>query len=156
MKTLVKKLPGIKAVVAERDKLRQDSGFVPPGHFYSPIPSLSEIERDDARIFGTVGASVPGVDLREAEQLALPHPLANYYPDLPFRDAKTRGLRYYFDNPAYSYSDAICLFCMIRHLKPNRIIEIGSGYSSCVTLDTNDLFSTEPSQLHLSSRSRTC
>jgi len=29
---------------------------------------------------------------------------------------------------------------MIRFLKPKRIIEIGSGYSSCVTLDTNDLF----------------
>jgi hypothetical protein len=29
---------------------------------------------------------------------------------------------------------------MIRHLKPRRIIEIGSGFSSCVTLDTNELF----------------
>jgi hypothetical protein len=140
LNALVKRLPGIKAVVAERDKLRQDSGFVPPGHFYSPIPSLSEIERDDARIFGTIASSVPGVDLRESEQLALLHTLADYYPDLPFREAKTEGLRYYFDNPAYSYSDAICLFCMIRHLKPKRIIEIGSGYSSCVTLDTNQLF----------------
>jgi len=140
LNALVKRLPGIKAVVAERDRLRQDSGFVPPGHFYSPIPSLSEIERDDARIFGPIASSVPGVDLRESEQLALLHALADYYADLPFRDAKTEGLRYYFDNPAYSYSDAICLFCMIRHLKPKRIIEIGSGYSSCVTLDTNQLF----------------
>jgi hypothetical protein len=29
---------------------------------------------------------------------------------------------------------------MIRHLKPRRIIEVGSGYSSCVILDTNELF----------------
>jgi hypothetical protein len=29
---------------------------------------------------------------------------------------------------------------MIRHLQPKRIIEVGSGYSSCVTLDTNELF----------------
>jgi hypothetical protein len=29
---------------------------------------------------------------------------------------------------------------MIRHLRPRRIIEIGSGHSSCVTLDTNERF----------------
>ena len=38
------------------------------------------------------------------------------------------------------YSDAIMLYCMIRLLKPRRIIEVGSGFSSCVTLDTNELF----------------
>jgi hypothetical protein len=29
---------------------------------------------------------------------------------------------------------------MIRYARPRRIIEVGSGYSSCVTLDTNELF----------------
>ncbi|MEJ7708829.1 MAG: class I SAM-dependent methyltransferase [Pyrinomonadaceae bacterium] len=29
---------------------------------------------------------------------------------------------------------------MIRHLKPKRITEIGSGFSSCVMLDTNEVF----------------
>jgi hypothetical protein len=29
---------------------------------------------------------------------------------------------------------------MMLHVKPKRIIEIGSGYSSCVSLDTNELF----------------
>ena len=43
-------------------------------------------------------------------------------------------------NLAYSYSDAIMLYCMIRHLKPRRIIEVGSGHSSCVILDTNEIF----------------
>src|SRR5262249_26808488 len=49
-------------------------------------------------------------------------------------------LRYFFENPYYGYSDAIFLHCMIRHARPRRIIEVGSGYSSCVTLDTNELF----------------
>ena len=48
--------------------------------------------------------------------------------------------RYFFENPTYSYSDAICLYGMIRHVRPRRIIEVGSGYSSCVMLDTNELF----------------
>lgn len=40
----------------------------------------------------------------------------------------------------YSYSDAIRLYGMIRHLKPRAILEAGAGYSSCVMLDTNELF----------------
>ncbi len=63
-----------------------------------------------------------------------------YYAELPFTAQQTHGLRYFFDNPTYSYSDAIFLYCMIRRLRPRRIIEVGSGYSSCVILDTNDLF----------------
>jgi predicted O-methyltransferase YrrM len=59
---------------------------------------------------------------------------------LPFKDEKVPGLRYYFLNESYSYSDAIFLYCMIRKLKPKRIIEVGSGFSSCVTLDTNELY----------------
>lgn len=59
---------------------------------------------------------------------------------MPFKDEKVPGLRYYFLNESYSYSDAIFLYCMIRKLKPKRIIEVGSGFSSCVTLDTNELY----------------
>lgn len=29
---------------------------------------------------------------------------------------------------------------MIKQVKPGRIIEVGSGFSSCVMLDTNELF----------------
>ena len=32
------------------------------------------------------------------------------------------------------------LNCMIRYLRPSKIVEVGSGYSSAVTLDTNELF----------------
>lgn len=114
--------------------------FVPPGHFYSPIPSLTEIEQDEAKIFGELPTLIPGLELHEAEQLALLEHFAEYYKDMPFAATKQDGLRYYYENPAYSYSDGIFLHCMIRHLKPKRIIEVGSGFSSCMTLDTNDRF----------------
>ena len=45
------------------------------------------------------------------------------------------------DNPHYSYTDGIILFCMLNHLRPRRLIEIGSGFSTCAILDTNRLFS---------------
>lgn len=43
-------------------------------------------------------------------------------------------------NDYYSYGEGIILFCMIRHIQPKRIIEVGSGFSSAVILDTNELF----------------
>ncbi|TFH75206.1 class I SAM-dependent methyltransferase [Gammaproteobacteria bacterium LSUCC0112] len=120
--------------------LKDATRFVPPGHYYSPIPNLHEIQQDDQKIFGSVPTQIPGVDMREAEQLSLLRDFAELYKDMPFQAQKQDGLRYHFENPSYSYSDAILLHCMIRHVKPKRLIEVGSGYSSCVTLDTNERF----------------
>lgn len=114
--------------------------FVPPGHFYSPIPDLDEVRRDEQRVFPPVPHELPGIALDEARQLAMLDELQPYYDSQPFDARKTRNLRYFFENPSYSYSDAIFLHCMIRYARPRRIIEVGSGYSSCVTLDTNEVF----------------
>jgi predicted O-methyltransferase YrrM len=114
--------------------------FVAPGHFYSPIPDLDEIRRDEQRFFPPVPRELPGIALDETRQLAMLDTLQPYYDSQPFDSEKTRNLRYFFENPNYSYSDAIFLHCMIRHARPRRIIEVGSGYSSCVTLDTNEIF----------------
>ena len=120
--------------------LKKNQDFVPSGHFYSPIPSLEEIRKDEARIFGANPRTIAGLELREAEQLELLQKFAAYYEQMPFEDRKKAGLRYYYENTAYSYSDAILLHCMIRFLKPKKVIEVGSGFSSCMTLDTNELF----------------
>jgi predicted O-methyltransferase YrrM len=114
--------------------------FVPPGHFYSPIPALNDIRANENSVFCTESRNIRGLDLHEEEQLHQLCEFKIYYKELPFSAKRNPPLRYFFDNPAYSYSDAIFLFCMIRHLKPQRIIEVGSGYSSCLMLDTNDLY----------------
>jgi predicted O-methyltransferase YrrM len=101
---------------------------------------LDEIRKDEQRIFGSDSKNVPGVELHESEQLRLLEQFLPYYKEVPFQPQKVEGLRYYFENPSYSYCDAIFLYCMIRILKPRRIIEVGSGFSSCVTSDTNELF----------------
>jgi hypothetical protein len=111
----------------------------PPGHFYSPIPALDEIRANEQRVF-RIPEQLPGIELNELGQLRLLEQLGVYYQQQPFAAQRQPGLRYFFDNPNYSYGDAIVLHCMLRHLRPRRVIEIGSGYSSCVTLDTNELF----------------
>lgn len=58
---------------------------------------------------------------------------------MPFTNSKVNSLRYHFENNAFKYSDAIILYSILRHLKPKKLIEVGSGYSYCITLDTNEL-----------------
>lgn len=132
----------IVALEAERDQLRADVAhwktWMSPGHFYSPIPSLDEVRAREAEIFAPPPPSLPGIDLRAEEQVSLVRELATYYGEMPFPREQSPETRYWFDNWAYSYADAIFLYSMLRHLKPRRVIEVGSGFSSAAMLDTAD------------------
>lgn len=112
----------------------------PPGHFYSPIPDLLEIKSKENEFFRSISEKDLGINFNVKEQLELFKKLIKYYKDIPFAIKKTDGLRYFYDNGNFSYGDATCLYSMIRHLKPKKIIEVGAGNSSCLILDTNELF----------------
>jgi hypothetical protein len=128
------------ALAAERDALRHACGIAPPGHFYSPLIDRHAWQREDARLFAEPLRELPSIDLREDEQLQLLEQFARLYPDIPFQPQRGPGQRYQYENDAYSYSDAIFLNCMIRHARPRRLVEVGSGWSSCATLDTNERY----------------
>jgi len=114
--------------------------FAPPGDFYSPIPDPAEVARYRATLFDRRVSNVPGVDIRADEQVALLQTFGSYYRDIPFKDEPTAGLRYYFANPFFSHGDAVILYSMLRHRAPRRVVEVGSGFSSAVMLDTNERF----------------
>jgi hypothetical protein len=114
--------------------------WVPAGHFYSPLPSVEDVKQRERQIFAPPPASIPGVDMNVEEQLTFLEEFKGYYHEQPFVAQRTEHRRYYFENPYYSYTDAICLYSMIRHARPKRIMEIGSGYSSAAILDTNEIF----------------
>ena len=142
LKRFARKIPPAGNLSEETGSLIQGHDFInfPPGHFYSPIPSLDEIKSKENLIWGTVPEKLPGIDLNTEEQLIYFNAFARFYKDMPFSSNKDTALRYYFENSSYSYSDAICLYSMIRKTGPKKIIEVGSGYSSCVMMDTNELF----------------
>ena len=127
----------------ELDALRQElelyRTWVPPGHVLSPIHSADEVREREKQLYA-IPRTMPEINLNELGQLRLFDELRQYYPEQPFPAVKKDERRYWFENPAYSYSDAILLYCMIRHLRPNQIVEVGSGYSSAAMLDTNELF----------------
>jgi hypothetical protein len=110
--------------------------FFPPGHFYSPVPSMAEV--DDAYARNESGPPFAGIDLRENEQLALFEKLAAHYRTLALPEHATEGWRYHLDNGAYGIFDGVLLACMLCHLQPRRVIEIGSGCSSAAMLDINE------------------
>lgn len=83
---------------------------------------------------------ISGIDLNSNKQIELVKILSTYYGKMPFTPERQSRLRYNFENQWYSYTDAIMLYCMIRHFTPQRIIEVGSGFSSALMLDVNELF----------------
>jgi Methyltransferase domain len=121
-------------IVAEMDHWRK---FAPPGHYNSPLPSIDDIADASARKLFDPRLHFPGLDLREAEQEALGREFGGYYGQQPFPESPTPGWRYYLNNPSYGHHDAIILYCMLRHLNPRRVIEVGSGFSSAAMLDLN-------------------
>jgi len=126
------------------DEQTTQYGAYPPGHYYSPIPS-----RDDILSYikskRPPNDAIPGIELNKDRQYKLLRECINFYHDIPFPEKPTPGHRYYYDNPWFSYSDAIFLYCFLRKFTPKRIIEIGSGFSSAAMLDTIDsIFPQKP------------
>lgn len=142
IRSVVKKVPVLGRSFAQRDELREVVGqlWEPPGHFYSPIPDAEAIRRSEDTVFNTSVREIAGIDLNENAQLLLLDELVPFYGEQPFTSHKQEGLRYYFENNAFSYFDAIVYYCLLRRLAPRRVIEVGSGYSSCALLDTNERF----------------
>jgi predicted O-methyltransferase YrrM len=132
-------IPPVRRASEELRVYRQAYQHVPPGHFYSPMPSIPEVTRDSERLFGPPPRTIPGIDLNETGQLAMLEEIKRHYPDLSFPVRKSPDRRYYYENSMYTYSDVIFLSGMLRHARPKRIVEVGSGYSSAAMLDTIDL-----------------
>jgi len=109
----------------------------PPGHYYSPVVDVNEVkEREDEIWKKNIDETLPGIDLSVSEQLKLIADFSETYHEIPFQKSKDEQFRYYYENPFFSYSDGIFLYSFIRHFNPARIIEIGSGFSSALILDT--------------------
>jgi predicted O-methyltransferase YrrM len=84
---------------------------------------------------------VPDVDLAEERQRQLGGELAGMWGNVP--TARHRDWRYYRDNRMFGLSDAAVLHSMLRYLQPKRYIEVGSGFSSAMALDTADRYLPE-------------
>jgi predicted O-methyltransferase YrrM len=114
-------------------------GAFPAGHYHSPIPDKNEVIAYVASR-RQPPMDLPDVRLDKEAQFKLLGEYARFYEELPFPEKEDGRCRFYYDNGWFSYADAIFLFGFLRKHSPRRIIEVGSGFSSAVMLDTAERF----------------
>lgn len=116
-----------------RQRMQRLGINIVPANFYSEIPTHDEI----------------AASFEYAQQWALNSPLFDigemvrwvdslvpHAQDFAPPAAKPAGdeLAFYWNNGAYSYSDAMMYYATVRKLDPRVVLEFGSGYSSLVAL----------------------
>src|SRR5215210_7484223 len=117
--------PGGRRAQAAR-RVGEKLGFhVVPRHFYSPIPDLEEIPEDifDRR------TGMAGIEMAGERQLQLIESLRSYVAEFPHHGPPN----YDVENGGYESVEAELLYAIIRHHKPRRVLEVGTGYSTLVT-----------------------
>src|SRR5437773_11231640 len=116
-------------------ELWQRHGFhVLPSDNYQPIP--------DTRVLPVLlwecVSDLPGMDMREEAQKQLLSEIVAKFKDeyaaIP-KGASTPEFQFYLGNVAFEVLDAEILFGLIRLLKPRRMYEIGSGFSTLLGAD---------------------
>jgi len=99
----------------------------PPGHYYSALPNRADEER--ASEWSTSDSDPVGIDIDRAAMTELVRTLAPMWPEL---DVKGR----YHPSEMFGLADAVVYHSILRHFQPAQILEIGSGFSTAVALDT--------------------
>ncbi len=113
---------------AHYDVLPRDLFDVVPHNYYSPIPDLSGLPKDvwERR------SDLCGVDLDpDAGIEFLERKLAPFVDEMDFQteDPGEPGV-FFLRNAAFESVDAELLYGMIRSIRPKRVLELGSGYTT--------------------------
>ena len=106
---------------------------ITPVHFYQPIPNTKDLILDRKKIWRK--SELVGIDMNDKLQLKFLREVFPKYYDEYAKFAKNKDERrseydFYFGNVAFESVDAEVLYCTIRHFKPSKVIEIGSGFST--------------------------
>ncbi len=118
-----------------RAAIRSLRGGVPqlfaPGAFYSPVVDAASVttEPERSRVWPAEPRDPAGIDVRAQEQLALlaalaAHPLPSDWSGPGPLDPA---------NDQFPRQDAALLYGLVHHLRPERFVEVGSGWSTTVT-----------------------
>jgi hypothetical protein len=73
--------------------------------------------------------------------------MADVYPEFDWSEQRIPNRRFHFAQDWYKQADSICLYSMLRLLRPRRVVEIGSGFTSALMLDVDDRFLGRHTQL---------
>lgn len=119
---------------ATKQAIQKHGIHIIPARFYSEIPTIEEVKNSFEYRDSEKG---PFHSEKIFDQKKMIHFLediqiyADEFDPPEFGDIDSPK-SFFWKNPAFSYSDAMAYYCIIRHFKPNQILEIGSGYSTLV------------------------
>jgi hypothetical protein len=103
-----------------------------PVHYESPVPSSSELNPT----LWQQPSKMVGIDMKDSEQLRLLETLkarfkAEY--DAFSRSGSSGDNGFHLNNGWFEKVDAEILYSLVRHTRPSRIIEIGSGITTVLS-----------------------
>ncbi len=124
---------GLQLMPVSKRVLLKIGVFPVRDHYYEPMINPKHLRQPL-----TQSRALPAIDLNTAGQLAL---LAQFV----FQDElkrfpleSTDELKFYYHNSSFGSGDAEYLYSLIRLMRPRRIIEVGSGFSTLMARSAID------------------
>jgi len=101
----------------------------PPGHFYSTIPDLDEL---DSSLFTDTFANI--LHLEKEMVLSFAREVFSYGKEFS-RQVNSGMSDFNWCNSQFPPADALAYYGMLKVLKPRRIVEVGAGFSTQVAIE---------------------
>jgi predicted O-methyltransferase YrrM len=115
-----------------------------PVHYYSPVPDILELQR--TRDVWARKSVLPGVSVNlDAQAANLQFICLAYQSEYAGNKFYKEAVSNHF-GPGYGYIEAQALHSFIRHYKPKRIVEVGSGVSTYCMLKASEINAKETGQ----------
>ena len=125
----------LKGFIKKSFPFWQSLGFhITPNHFHQPIPDTRKLKDD----LWLKKSNLVGIDMNEEGQITL---LSQFSSQFKHEYERFPGhktpvpYQYYVNNGAFVSVDGEILYCIIRHFKPSKIFEVGSGYSTYLSAE---------------------
>jgi methyltransferase family protein len=123
----------VRAPGAVRQHIEDNGVMLIPADFYSTVPLLKDL---DTTFEGVEGSRQPLYDRIFDRALVTRYlqgmdDFADEF-DPPVSGDEATCTEFFWGNSQFSYGDAMAYYCLVRWLRPRRIVEIGSGFSTLV------------------------
>jgi uncharacterized UPF0146 family protein len=118
---------GIDRMPRSKQALLKIGVFPITDHYYEPLFNPAELQV--SRL--SEPRTLPAISWNDTGQLEVLSKLAQFAPEFAEVSQSLNVTGTYFrNNSRFGTGDAEYWYCIIRHLKPKRIIEVGSGFST--------------------------
>ncbi|WP_395648714.1 class I SAM-dependent methyltransferase [Thermomonas sp.] len=115
----------------------------PNGHFYSPVVDTDELSERMNTLWPDEIPECPGITFNDESIVRiLTEWFPRFMPDFNYSEQLVASdeSQFFIQNSQFSWLDCRALFVILRQLQPEKIVEIGSGFSSLLTADVNRRF----------------